>query len=227
MLQFVFNPRWFFGVDSVFEAVSFLVTLLLAIYAYRLYEFSEDKRYKYFGFAFFMIAISFLFKILTNITIYFPQTEEAIFGFIRVKAQIIEQSTALFQIGFLLHRFFMMFGLLSLYYSITTHIKKRQLLLLTYFIAITAIFSRAEYLVFYITTSLFSFFIFLHAFRNHVQKHTQQTLYVAGAFFMLLISQITFIFIYLTTYFYVIAEAFQLLGYLILLAAYYSLVIKK
>ena len=66
MLKFYFSPEWFHGIDSIFEIVSIIVALLIALYAYKIYKFSKVNKYKFFSWAFLLIAIAYIFKILTN-----------------------------------------------------------------------------------------------------------------------------------------------------------------
>ena len=57
MSNFIFSPEWFYGIDSLFETFSLLITATIAIYAYRLYKFSDKKNYLYFSYAFILFSL--------------------------------------------------------------------------------------------------------------------------------------------------------------------------
>src|SRR3990170_997375 len=105
MIQVVYTPQWFYSKDLLIDAVSALVLLLIASFAVRYYKLNKkNKNYLYLAGSFFLIALSFLFKILTNFTIYYKVFETMHFGDFILTYPTIQVSNILFLAGFLLYR---------------------------------------------------------------------------------------------------------------------------
>ena len=59
MIDIVFNPKWFNGIDSIFEGISVIVCILIASYSLKLYKFNKNKNFKDFSIAFFQSPAHF------------------------------------------------------------------------------------------------------------------------------------------------------------------------
>src|SRR3989344_2574711 len=67
----VLRPGWFISAESIFILVSFIITLIISVYSYRVYRLVNNKRYKYLTVGFFSIALGFLFNLASNSVIIF------------------------------------------------------------------------------------------------------------------------------------------------------------
>ncbi|MBU0930001.1 MAG: hypothetical protein KJ623_02930 [Nanoarchaeota archaeon] len=222
MIDIVFSPKWFNGIDSVFEGISVIVLILIASYSLKLYKFNKNKNFKDFSIAFFVLAAAFLFKILTNITVYYNVFETYNLGNLIFTISSIKASSIFYNGGYFFFRLLTLFGL----YLFITIIDKKETnsMFMIYFIAITTVFSTWAYYIFQLTALLFSGYITYIYFKSYRQrvcdlcdKRVNNIKYPFIAFLTISISNALFIFIKLNTYIYVVAEYIQLIGYIILL----------
>jgi hypothetical protein len=219
MIQYVFSPRWFYGIDIIFELFSILVVVMLARYGYRLYGITKDKKHKYFSVFFLLAGIALVFKILSNFNIYYLDVSS-----IRIANSIFyfessRVSEVLFTIGFTAFRFLIMmafFGLLSINWKA----KPKVFYLCTYFIAVISVFSYSTYYVFHLTMFAILFGLLNHYKNIYKTSHSSELLFTAIAFFMLLLSQVAFALIIINTAMYVAGEILQLAGFSIMLYQY-------
>ena len=230
MFRLFFTPGWFNGVDILFDAVSILVALSICLYSFRLYSISRENKFGYFSLAFFAIAGSLFFKILTNANNYFTPVRDAALDVLRPLVMSDLRYTQLFyRSGFFLHMALMLGGLLLIYF-ISQKSRQRlkvfhevsQIALFVYFVILVSIFSNFKYFVFYLTSSVLLSLIVLNYYKNYLNKRTSNAWLVMAAFFVLLVSHLLFIFVFVNSSLYVVAEAGQLLAFLLLLYAYTS-----
>lgn len=221
MLRFVFSPNWFFGIDSVFEFLALGITALISLYCYRCYyKVCQGENYKLFSYSFFAIVASFFFKILTNITILYEQIDQTTKGNLMFTITSIQKSEILFLVGSVLHYFFFLFGLLTLFLIIYKQKERHTIALITFLLMIITFFSSAAYFVFYLTSSVLLFLIFFKYWKNFKMKKTKNSLLLALSFGALLLSHLTFIFVFLNLQLYVVAETLQLFGFILLLLTF-------
>ena len=140
-------------------------------------------------------------------------------GFATFTYSAIQSSDVLFSVGFLVHRILMLFGLFLLYllYSKTN---KTNIFLIVYLILISTYFSRSAYYVFHLTSLIFLVAITIQYWRNYRSIRHNSNKWLFYSFSLITLSQIIFVFIGITTHFYVVAESIQLLGYITLLIAF-------
>lgn len=226
MIRFVFSPEWFYGIDSIFEIFSVIVTLIIAGYAYKLYKFSENKNYKYFSLAFLLFAVGFIFKILTNITVYSEVLEKMPLGTITLVHSTIHQYEFFYILGYLGFRLAILLGLLGIYMVSYKHTNITDMFLYSFLFILICIFSHYDFIIFHLTTIAFLCFIVYFYINNYLNKKNKPSLLIASSFIFLLISQVFFAFTYFELIHYITAEIFQLIGFILLLIGF-MWVIKK
>jgi len=220
MMELIYSPRWFYGKDIVIDIVSILVLLLISYFSVRYYKINnQNKKYLFFASSFGFMALSFIFKILTNFTLYSKVIQTKQIGFVTFTYNAIQSSSILFTAGFLIYRILMLTGLLILY-SMYSNTKKANIMLLLYLVFISTYFSRSAYYVFHLTALMFLVMITIQYWNNYKRfKHnTNKWLFYSFSFISL--SQIVFVFMRFHALFYVTAELIQLLGYLSLLVTF-------
>lgn len=225
MLDIVFSPKWFNGFDCIFEFISAFVLILIASYSWKLYKFNKNKNFKDFSIAFFVLAIAFIFKILTNITVYYNVLETYQSGLLSFTISSIKASSIFYNGGYFFYKLLTLFA----FYLLIIIIDKREMnsLFIIYFITITTIFSNWTYYIFHTTSLLFVGYITWLYFKSYRQKvcdlcdkKANNIKYPFLAFLVITISNMLFIFIGFNSYIYVVGEYIQLLGYIILLYAF-------
>jgi hypothetical protein len=235
MVSVVFTPRWFYGIDCLFEGVAVIVALLIAFYSYKMYTFTKQGNHKFFSLSFLAIAIAFICKIITNLSLVSSVVgaQEHI-GFFMYGQHRIVLEHLLYVAGFLGHRLFMLLGLLGVYFVIHKYRAKKLVLLSAYLLTLVTVittFSVWAYPIFYVTSGILLLFIaqfyydVYYGKREH--KKNKNVKFLLYAFGILMVSQFAFTLIIGHLYFYVFAEALQLAGFLMLLFVYYKLVIRN
>lgn len=226
-MVYVFGPTWFYGIDYIFDLVSVLVGLLISYFSYRTYRYTSQKKYFYFSASFFLVALAFIAKILATIPIYSKELRVEKVGLITVTSQIINKVTWVNQFGVSIARLVMLLAFLVLVLVSLKINDKKIIALLIYLLIISTTLVSASYIVFHITLLIMLSILFLSYRKNYLKIKSLNAKLVMCSFFVLLISQIFFIFEGLVKHFYVIGESIQLIGYLILLIAVIKMFLKK
>lgn len=228
MITLVFSPRWFFGYDIIFELLAVIVTGIIGLYSFKLYYFSRQRSYRYFGFSFLAFAASLTVKIATNFVLYYQAAVKHAIADAIVKYNLLQKSTIFLETGYDLHRFLFLLGLFGVYWLISKSQDNEHRGILIYALFIIAIFSFSSYYVFHLTAAVLLFYILRHfhalCFRKRARINAQLNFL---AFTLVFFSQIAFIFVFLSTTIYVVAEIIQLLGFVVFLINMLLLVFKK
>ncbi|MFA6888796.1 MAG: hypothetical protein WC254_04855 [Candidatus Woesearchaeota archaeon] len=224
MYQLGLTPDWFQDIDTLFELISIIVTVLIATIAYKFYRLSSEEKYKWFSLSFLLIAVGYIFKILTNFFVYNEQLITHTLGLYTYTVQYIQEYYYIEIFGTLAFRFFMLVGLFSLYYLVNKCQDKKTIPLVLFLILITTIFSTVQYFAFHLTAALILGLIVWQY--SDICKKLKKTLTLCNpivAFGVLFISQLVFALLFLTPKIYVVAEVIQLCGFLLLLYNYISM----
>lgn len=224
--QLGITPDWFQDIDTLFEAVSIIITFLIGATVYKFYKLTAEKKYQWFSVSFFLIALAYVFKILTNIIVYNEETGTKILGQFTYTVKYIHEYYYFEIFGTLAFRFVMLLGLFGLYYLICKCQDKKSIPIIVFLLFFTTIFSTVEYFAFHLTAALFLFFIVLQYCENckKMKKDAWRITNPVFAFSVLLLSQLIFTLLFLTPKVYVVAEIVQLLGFLFLLYNYLLLI---
>ncbi|MFH1073191.1 MAG: hypothetical protein V1743_07225 [Nanoarchaeota archaeon] len=214
MAHLIVSPYWFYGVDSLFEIIGMIVSLLIAYFSYKIYKYSSSKTYRIMSLAFFFIAISYFIKIITNTFIYFKILS---FEHFVVMNQLVELNM-IYTVGFVLLRVAFLMGLILLL-SLALKINDIKIIFLLFFFSvITAAFSDYKYYIFHLTAAILLVFIARYFYKNYCEKRTGTSHCIFNSFAILAVANFIFMFVLLNNIFYVVGEVVQLVGYLVLLS---------
>ncbi len=217
MIRLVFSPKWFFGIDIVFEAFFVLIALLISFYGYKIFRVSRSKEHRHFSLAFLFIALSFIFKITTNFDIYYNVFKTLRLGKTTVTFSYIYSSEILHIAGLFLFKLFLTAAFFTLFLLTDRRHSKKDVYLTLYLIFISTLFSISAYYVFHLTLSIILLFIVKHFFENYKRSPKRSKFIVFFSFLMLFLSQLAFMLIFLGLEFYVVGEILMLVGYSALL----------
>ena len=170
--------------------------------------------------SFIILAASFLFRILTNFTVYYKVLETRDLGFITLTYQTIKTSEALFIIGFFVYRLLNLLGLYMLY-SIYNKQPKSNIFLIVYLILVSTIFNKFAYHIFHLTSFILLILITKHYSKNYQKNKNKITKLIGFSFGIITSSEIFFGLVTVSTRFYVMAEVIQLIGYILLLFVFF------
>jgi hypothetical protein len=211
----MFSPSWFFGIDVGLELAFAVVTLIVALFALKIYRLSDQQQAKLFGISFLLISISYFIQSLLNYLI-ISKLDQNISSVMKLQSVIFLDTIEIYA-----HMVLMMAGLALLAYM-TFRTTKLRLYLLLLISSLGAIFMSENTLyMFFLMTSLYLLFICWHQFDTYIRNRDTKTLLIVLAFILLLFGQIHFIISVNHELFYVIGHVLELLAYLLVLWNFY------
>ena len=220
MIEIAYTPAWFHGKDIVIDLISTFVLSLVAAFSVKYYSLDrKNKNYLYLSLSFFMLAVAFLFKILTNFTLYYHEIETKHYGLFSMTYHTIE-SDSLFFIGFLLYRILTLIGLYALYSIYQKNNSKFNFIFVAVLLIITAYLSQFSYYVFHVVSLILLGYIIYNYYGISKNSKNITSKLLFTSFAIISLTQIGFIFIFLYPPIYVMSEIVQLLGYIGLLITF-------
>jgi D-alanyl-lipoteichoic acid acyltransferase DltB (MBOAT superfamily) len=225
MTLYINSPQWFAGIDSAFELISLIVAFIVAAYGYKIYKLSKEKKYLYFSSSFFLVALSLIFKIISEFVIYEKELVQQQIGPWIVTRTIIEPVT---EVHVYSHTIFRLLSLFAFFILLVVTLEKKDkptIILLTYFMILVTFVSIYAHILFYITQMLLIALLVYHFHQNYLKHKTRQALFVTLAFLGMFVSNIVLTFMMYDPDIYVIGEVLQLIGFGLLLYAF--ILVKK
>ena len=221
MVELVYSPQWFYGKDIMIDLVSVVVLLLIAFFALKYYGMNKkNKNYLQLALSFFMLAVAFAMKILTYFTIYYKDIETKSIGTFVLTFQTVKSSYLLIFIGEFFYHLLTLYGLYMLY----SIYKKKQpwstKFLIFYLIFLVTLFCHNIYYIFHLTCLMLLVFVTYHYYYNFKRNRKAPSKFLFLSFFIIALSQISFVFIQLWDDLYATAEVVQLIGYILLLITF-------
>ncbi|MBR9683128.1 hypothetical protein GOV03_01155 [Candidatus Woesearchaeota archaeon] len=232
MYRLFFTPEWFNGWDLFFEGVGLLVAVLIAAYSWRVYRISKENKYGFFSFAFILVSLAFVSKMLVQGLLYFKPLRniatdvlEPVVGMAQTG---INYSDLFFRGGFLIYMITMLGAWLLIFFISQGKSGRRksyyevsQIALFIYFVVLISIVSNFKHFVFYLTSAVILGMTVLNYYKTFLNNNkNMNTLLVMTGFLFLLISQFFFVFVFLSEELYILGEVLMVMGFLLLLYTY-------
>jgi len=195
------SPMWFVATDSVLQGVFALITLVLALLAYKVYNFTEKQRYYYLSIGFFTLSAAFF---VTAISIFIIVTHAS---------NLFYQMLLKFDFVYLGHIFLTLFGYLGILLVAMRVRSKRIIMLLVSLLMVFLLFSYQNYLKFHIVAFVLLFFIALQFYLNLDKTRNFNTGLIFTSFYVMLCAEAFFLVAIYFPSFYVVARLFQLWGF--------------
>lgn len=206
----------FYGIDSLIELLIILVACVISLYSHKIYKIIKEHNYRFFSWAFLLIAVSFVFKILSNFTIYQRIKIEGI-NFVYTVLSQPSYIPIINFVSFTFYKIFYLLGFLILFLLLTKTEKKQNVFLFIYLSILAILFSIYFNFVFHLTIILILIFLTIHFYENHKNHRTTNSLLVFIGFLIILISHIFMVFSDMHSLFYLISEGLMLIAFLSLL----------
>ncbi|MBI5389313.1 hypothetical protein HZB01_02950 [Candidatus Woesearchaeota archaeon] len=187
MGHFIIMPSWFYGFNVLFEIIFTIITLVVGLYALKVYKISDQPSSKFFGIAFLFISAAYLVRSAVNLVLML--TTEASGG---TSSSGFIHYTSL--IGIYLHIALFIIGLSTFAYMTLKINNMRVLSLLLAILILAIIFSSNTLFMYYLLSSLLLFYITIYYLDNYFQSRQYKTLLALIAFVFLLFGKIHFIF---------------------------------
>ncbi len=222
----IVSPPWFYNIDSLFELVFIVVAFLISFFSFRAYRITKEKRYLFFSSSFFMMALAFILKVVSNTLVYTKELSQARIGpWVLTKVTITQLGWVHSYAG-LFFRFLLLSAFLVLLVLVLKIRDKKEIAIVAYLLLIVAFLSGLLHFLFHTTLAVFLAIITYSFYENMVAKRSKPSRYVFWSFLSLFLSHLFFMFDQVSNHFYVVGEVLQLVGALVLLATY-LMVLKK
>lgn len=213
-------PEWFFQYGMFFEFAFAIITLVVGLFAFKIYKLSNQKQSKLFGVAFIFISIHYFIQSFLNFLIVYKLNENI------CNLMKIQSVNTLNILGIYSHMFFFVVGLIILVYM-TLKIKSIETFsLLLILPLISVIFSSNKLYIFYAIASVLLIYISIYYLKNYLKNKQPKTLLVLIAFLFLLFGNIHFIFSVDHAIYYSIGHILELIAYSLILLNMF-LILKK
>lgn len=199
------GPDWFYGLDTIFEIVGGLITLLASMLSYRVYKFTKQKQYYSLFGAFLLIAFAFGLRAMGALLMHM--------GFYERIISILD----MFDIIFLGQMTLMLLAYTMILLA-SMNVKSRRLIafimsLMTLFI----VFSYQYYIKFHIMLFMLLFFLTVNFYLNCRKQKSLNSALVFLGFYLLMMAQPFFLFtVNLNQKFYIVGQTLQAVGFLAL-----------
>jgi hypothetical protein len=215
-MKIVLTPDWFLGKDVLIEFFSFTVLFILAFLCYKNYKLDKNRKFKYLGIGFGLIALAQLATIATKIVLYYDFSFTRTIGQAIVTQHVVQSIDALYYTGFFLHRFFTLIGLYIIYKLPLKREDWENFFLALFFITIIAILSKDMIYLFHLTALLLLILITKNYYLVYEKNESQNTQILIFAFSTLAFSHVIYVFSQLSSLF-VVANIIELISYITLL----------
>lgn len=223
--EFVYSPVGFYGKDVVIDAISALVALLIGFFAFKNYLLDKkaNKKHLFFSAGFGLLTLSFLMKILTNVVTHREDVMSGRFFLRFLGIEIIQPIGWFSALGFLTYAILTLFGFYLIFYLTSKETKlTMNTIIILYLLVVTTYFTRVDYVFFFLTAFLFTFAVARRYFISYKQNKVKNTLLLGYSFSIISLSQLVFAFASTNRFLYILAEIIQLVGYLLLLYIFIS-----
>ena len=130
-------------------------------------------------------------------------------------------------LSFILYKVFFILGFLILFFIVTKTEKKEKMFLFVYFGIITILFSIYFNFIFHLTLIFILTLLITHFYENYKKLKTKNSFFVFIAFLIILIGHILFMFVEIEPIFYLLGEIILLLAFITLLINQIQLKNKK
>ena len=182
----------FFRYNLVFGLIFLIITLLVSIFAYKVYKLTKQDQLRLFSLAFLGFSLAYAVRSLIEFITFSKLNVMLVDGMGRREiAEVIFPLRAVSEYAFML---FFIGGLILLTYM-TFKTKNRPMLFLLFgTVSLSLLLNPLPLFLFHILASLFFIIIVVHYYKNYQSKKKLQTFLVFIAFVFLLLCNITLIF---------------------------------
>lgn len=209
-------PNWFQGGDSIIDAISTFILLLISFFSFKYYRIKKNRNHLLLSIAFVMLAVSFLIKILITLFAYAGT----------LKPEQVGDGSAI-TLAFLIYlgyHLIALFGLFIMYISYQKQ-SKYNVMFMAYLILFLSYFSNRMDYMFHLTYFFILLLITSLCVDRYIKKKRPATKLLIYSFVVITLSQFFFVLSQFNPIFYIVAQFLQLIGYLALLIVFIAVLI--
>lgn len=216
MVQFYLIPRWFFGYDIALELLFGVITLLIALYSFKIYRLSAQRGCRTLGFAFLFMSLGYFIWSLLNL---YVSSQLAL----NVFDIPLRRLSSLASLGAWAYIGFFVAGYATLAYMTLPARSERSYTVFVTLSLLVVVFALKKALAFYFVSSFLLFIVLVHYFSIYVQRKHPGTLLMLLSFFFIFLGNLDFIFAILHEFHYFVGHVLHFIGYMLALAGLISL----
>lgn len=210
--------EYIYQLDEIFGIITVLIAFLISFYSLKIFNFTKKSNYLLFSSSFYLIGIGFLIRFIFD---FLYETE-------KLRKSIFLGTFQMDQVQALLI-FAYMFALLAGYILllITAMKTRKRVSLLIFIISIAALISSMNYFItFTVILIIIISTLLIHFDRNFNRVRTLNAGIVWYSFILILFGYVMQLLIFYSNKFYLLANGFNMLGFLLLLLNF-ILVLRK
>jgi len=225
------SPKWFFGLDGSFELIAAVITLIVAIAAWKIWRMTKERRHGWFSLAFIFLSAGMAARgiadlVIEKVVTCAPALREAL-----PAAPGMTRTAFVFIAGYLSNILFTLVAFIILV-CLAFRIRDKAIALLLFLLVIPTLMISASYFLSYYWLSmiLLAFIAFGHY--RHCRE-TKKGKTVTMAFIFLGLAQVQFMLSavnaltpFVKDIVYVTAHSTQILGFLMILLAFIKTILK-
>ena len=136
------------------------------MFSYKIYRFTESRKYKLLSYAFIAISFSYLIKAITNLKVFAETIQLKQITTVETYSKII----SIYQMGHISYRVIYIIGLILLIILMLNITCKKTMLLIAILSTIAILFSFNSHSVFHILSAIFLLYIYMY-FRDNCRKN--------------------------------------------------------
>ena len=220
MSVIIYSPSWFFGIDAILQSIIVIVAFLLCYSSYKMFKILKEKSFLYFSFSFFLISLSYLVKIFSDLFVYNRLGADN-YPVISILLQEFTTIEFVNLFGHLVHRFILLLGFIVLIVVLLDIKDRRIVFLLLYFIFIVSSFSIWSFLLFQTTLTVLAGTVAVYYIFEYIARPRKLMFNSLLAFSILFLAQISFMFtFFFERKMFVVGHILQAIAFGVLLLTY-------
>jgi hypothetical protein len=206
-------PGWFLGYDVALHLAFAIITLIVSIFAFKIYRLSGQRQPRLFATAFFFVSMAYLLNAMLHFLMLSKLNDNVCSAFKLASAAMLELMGTYFYIALF------SIGLITLAYMTLRVRSAKAYSLLIIIVLISFFFTTEPLQLYHLLSSILIVYIIIHYLINFLSKKKTNALLMLAAFALLLFGNIHFLFsITESERYYVIAHLFELMAYLFILS---------
>lgn len=207
----------FYGIDSVIEILAMLVCFQIAYYSNRIYKIIKGRNYRFLSMGFLFVGISFMFKIVANLTILGRIQVEDLYFITHIFTEISSNIGLVYFFSFSIYKLLYLVGFLFLFFMTTETKNKENIFMYLYLGAITILFSVYFNILFHLTLIITLALLTIGFYENYKKRKTRNSGLVFWAFLVMTLGHVSLLFSDDVSSLYIVGKIILLIGFSALL----------
>lgn len=203
-------PKWFIIYSIGFEFVFAFITLLVAIYAYKIYRISCQNEHKLFSLGFFSISFSYVMWFLLNLSALFELNEST-------SALNITNAINYINLGAYAYMIFFLVGLVILTYITLKVDSNKTLALISSIIFLSIFLASNKGSLFYSFSAILVLFLGIHYFMEYLDKRNPRLAVMLAAFIFLFLGMVDLLLTSFNSVYFVVGHLFMVISFVLIL----------